>query len=138
MKGDAMARPSEINRFATMAVLACLVNAVATLQVMGLAPRAVAGALLGVAIVVGLVLWVRQRRSAIGRVMATIWLAFLTGASLASYAVLLVQHRAFLMSPTVHVLSLITIVSNCFALYFLWTKAAGAWLNRAERVDGAD
>jgi uncharacterized membrane protein len=119
-----------------MAVLACLVNAVATLRMMGFAPRAVAGALLGVAIVVGLVLWVRQRRSVICRVVVTIWLAFLTGAALASYAVLLAQHRAPLMSPAVHVLSLITILSNCFALYFLWTRPASAWLERADGVDG--
>jgi hypothetical protein len=131
-------RPQEIERFATMAVLACVVNAVATLHMMGLAPRAVAGALLGVAIVVGLVLWVRQRRSVIGRVVVTIWLAFLTGAALASYAILLAQHRASLMSPTVHVLSLITILSDCFALYFLWTKPASAWLKRADKIDGAD
>jgi uncharacterized membrane protein len=130
-------KPREIDRFATMAVLACVVNAFATLLMMGFAPRAVAGALIGVAIVVGLVLWVRQRRSVIGRVVVTIWLAFLTGAALASYAVLLVQHRASLMSPTVHVMSLITIVSNCFALYFLWTRAASAWLNQAGKIDGA-
>lgn len=133
-----MEKPREIDRFATMAVLACVVNAVATLHMVGLAPRAAAGASLGVAIVVGLALWVRQRRSVIGRVVVTIWLAFLTGAALASYAVLLVQHRASLMSPTVHVLSLITIVSNCFALYFLWTKAASAWISRVDKIDGAD
>ena len=133
-----MEKPQEIDRFAGMAVLACLVNAVATMLVAQLAPRAVFGGLIGAAIVIGLVLWVRLGRSAIGRVVVTIWLAFITGAALASYVFLLVQHRTSLMSPTVHVLSLITILSNCFALYFLWTKAAGAWLKRADSIGGAD
>ena len=132
-----MEKPQEIDRFATLAVLASLVNAIATMLVAHLAPRAVFGGLIGMVIVIGLVLWVRLGRSAIGRVVVTIWLAFITGAALASYAFLLVQHRVSLMSPTVHVLSLITILSDCFALYFLWTTPVSAWLSRAGKAGDA-
>ena len=128
-----MQRPQEIRRFAALAVVACLVNASASLLLMDFNLRAAAGGLVGIGIVTGLVAWVFFARSPIGRVSVTIWLAFVTGAALASYAVLLVQHRVSAMSPAIHVLSLITIVANVFALYSLWTAASTAWL---ARVDG--
>jgi hypothetical protein len=125
-----MERPQEIGRFAATAVVACLVNASATLVLMDFNLRAAAGSGIGVAIVVGLVAWVVLARSLIARVILTIWLAFVTGAGIASYAVLLVQQRISVMNPTIHVLSLITILANIFALYFLWTAASTAWLER--------
>jgi len=125
-----MDRPQEISRFAALAAVACLVNASATLLLMDFNLRAGAGSALGVAIVLGLVAWVVLARSLIARVILTIWLAFLTGAGIASYAILIVQHRISVMNPTIHVLSLITILANIFALYFLWTAASTAWLQK--------
>jgi hypothetical protein len=125
-----MDRPQEISRFAALAAVACLVNASATLLLMDFNLRAGAGSALGVAIVLGLVAWVVLARSLIARTILTIWLAFVTGAGIASYGVLLVQQRISVMSPTIHVLSLVTILANIFALYFLWTAPSTAWLER--------
>lgn len=133
-----MDRPQEISRFAVLAVAACLVNASATLLLMDFNLRAGAGSLIGVAIVMGLVAWVLLARSAIARVILTIWLAFIAGAAIASYVVLIVQHRIWAMSMTVHVLSLITIAANVFALYFLWTARSTAWLNSGSESAQAD
>ena len=125
-----MERPQEIIRFAVLAAVACLVNAGATLLLVDFNLRAGAGSALGVAIVLGLVAWVVLARSPVARVVLTIWLAFLTGAAIASYIVLIVQHRVAVMNPTIHVLSLITILANIFALYFLWTAASTTWLQK--------
>jgi len=133
-----MERPQEIGRFAVIAVVACLVNASATLVLMDFNFRAAAGSGIGVAIVVGLVAWVLLARSAIARVILTIWLAFITGAAIASYVVLIVQHRIWAMNMMVHVLSLITIAANIFALYFLWTAHSTAWLNSGDESAQAD
>jgi len=125
-----MERPQEIIRFAVLAAVACLVNASATLLLVDFNLRAGAGSALGVAIVLGLVAWVVLARSPVARVVLTIWLAFLTGAAIASYVVLIAQHRIAVMNSTVHVLSLITILANIFALYFLWTAASTTWLQK--------
>ena len=128
-----MEKPQEIIRFGTLSAIACLVNGSATLLLVHFNLRGAVGALVSVAIIVALIGWVLAGRSAIARMVTTIWLAFITGAALASYAIMLVQHRTASMSPTIHVLSLITIVANLFALYFLWTAASTAWLqNRAD------
>lgn len=125
-----MERPRDIEFFAVTGVIACLANAGASMVMMDFSPRVLMSALLSVAIVVGLVLWVRLARSTIGRLVATIWLAFVTGAAIASYAILLVQHRAAVMSPVVHALSLFMIAANCLALYFLWREPSTAWLQK--------
>jgi len=125
-----MDRPRDIGRFAVLAAIACLVNAGATLLLVDFNLRAGAGSALGVAIVLGLVAWVVLARSLIARVILTIWLAFLTGAGIASYGLLIAQHRTSVMNPAVHALSLVTILANILALYFLWTAASTAWLQR--------
>jgi len=125
-----MDRPRDISRFAALAAIACLVNAGATLLLVDFNLRAGAGSALGVAIVLGLVAWVVLARSLIARVILTIWLAFLTGAGIASYGLLIAQQRTSVMNPTIHALSLVTIVANILALYFLWTAASTAWLQK--------
>jgi hypothetical protein len=125
-----MERPQEIRRFAALAVVACLVNASATLLLMHFNLRAGAGSLIGVAIVVALVTWVLLGRSGIARLILTIWLAFVTGGALASYVVLIAQHRISVINPAVHALSLATIAANIFALYFLWAAASTTWLQK--------
>jgi hypothetical protein len=130
MKGDVMERPQEIVRFAALAVVASLINFVATSLLTHFASRGLVGAAIGVAIIVGLVSWVVRGRSAVGRAALTIWLAFGVGSSLASYVFLLVTHHANVMSPSVQTLSLITILANCVALIFLWSRASTAWLQK--------
>lgn len=125
-----MEKPREIEWFAVAGVIACLANAGATLLMMDFSPRALMSALISVAIVVGLILWVRLMRSTIGRIVATIWLAFITGAAIASYAILLAQQRTAVMSPIVHALSVVVIAANCLALYFLWRRPSTAWLQK--------
>lgn len=125
-----MDRPPEIRRFASFGGVACLVNAAATMLLMDFNRRAVLGGLISVALVIGMILWVTLGRSALGRVAVTIWLAFITGSGLGSYALLLAGHRLAAMDPALHVFSLVTIAANCLALYFLWTATATAWLQK--------
>jgi hypothetical protein len=82
--------------------------------------------------VVGLILWVLLGRSKIGRVVLTIWLAFVVGSGIASFGILLAMHRLGTMAPGVRVLSLITIAGYIFALYFLWSRPSTAWIDARE------
>jgi len=123
-----MGRPAEIDRFAAIAVGGSLVNALATALAAHFATRALIAVPMGVVIVLGLVAWVMRGRSRVGRLALTVWLAFGLGATLASYVFLLVRHQTGLMSPAVQTLSLVTVVANCFALLFLWSRNATAWL----------
>jgi len=125
-----MEKPREIARFAILVVIASLINFAATAMLSHFASRGLIGASLGIAIIVGLTAWIVKGRSAIGRLVLTIWLAFGIGSSTASYIYLLVVHRADVMSPSVQTLSLITIVANCFALILLWSRASSAWLQK--------
>ena len=125
-----MERPQEIRRFAAFGIVACLVNAAATMLMMHFYLRAVAGAMVSVSIVVGLILWVLLRRSMIARVVVTIWLAFVTGSGIASYVILLALGRLATMAPGVHLSSLLTIMANIVALYFLWSPPSTAWLEK--------
>jgi len=123
-----MGRPAAINRFAAIAVGASLVNAFGTMSAAQFVTRALIAAPLGIVIVAGLVGWIVRGRSRVGRLALTVWLAFGLGATLASYAFLLIQHRTGIMSPMVQTLSLVSMVANCFALFFLWSRNASAWL----------
>jgi len=125
-----MERPQEIRRFAAFGIVACLVNAAATMLMMHFYLRAVAGAMVSVSIVVGLILWVLLGRSMIARVVVTIWLAFVTGSGIASYVILLALGRLATMAPGVHLSSLLTIMANIVALYFLWSPPSTAWLEK--------
>ena len=129
-----MGRPAEIDRFAAIAVGAGLVNALATALAAHFATRALIAMPMGILIVFGLVAWIVRRRSRVGRLALTVWLAFGLGATVASYAFLLVSHQTGLMSPAVQTLSLVTVVANCFALLFLWSRNATAWLQGSKEL----
>lgn len=126
-----MGKPREISRFATLALIACLINLVSTLTVLDFARQAWLASGLGAAIAIGFILWVALGRSLIGRLIVTIWLAFGIGAGLAGYAMMLAAHRPTAMGPLLHVLSVVTILLNCVALFFLWSRPSTAWLRRA-------
>ena len=123
-----MERPREINRFAALAVAACLLNGASTLIVFHFAQKGWLGSGLGAAITIGLILWVVLARGLISRVVITIWLAFGIGAGLTAYALMLHAHRLGAMSPMIHAMSLATILLNAVALFFLWKRASTAWL----------
>jgi len=123
-----MDRPREIGRFAALALAACLINVVSTLLAVNFAPKGILAAGIGASIAIGLILWVALGRSLVGRIVLTIWLAFGIGAGLASYVLILIAHRIGAMSPEVHGLSLVTILLNCIALFFLWQRGSTAWL----------
>jgi len=125
-----MEKPQQIIRFATLAIVASLINFAATALVTQFTPRGLIGASISVVIIVGLVAWIVKGRSAAGRLVLTAWLAFGIGASLASYVYLLITHHTDLMSPSVQTLSLLTTVANCFAVAFLWSGASTAWLQK--------
>ena len=123
-----MGRPREIDRFAGIAVGASLANAFGTLLAAQFATRALIAAPVGIIIILGLVAWIARGRSRVGRLALTVWLAFGLGATLASYIFLLVRHRTGIISPAVQALSLVTMIANCSALVFLWSRNATAWL----------
>jgi hypothetical protein len=125
-----MEKPREIVRFATLTVVASLINFAATALATQFTSHALVGAAVGIAIIVGLTGWIVKGRSAIGRVVLTIWLAFGIGSTLASYVYLAVTHRIDVMSPGVQTLSLISMVANGFALFFLWARASTSWLQK--------
>ena len=125
-----MEKPQEISRFAILAVVASLTNSTATSVLTQFTTRGLVGAAVGVAIIVGLVVWIVKGRSAIGRLLLTVWLAFGVGASLASTAYLLIVHRTDVMGPAVQTMSLFTMMANCVALIFLWSRASTAWLQK--------
>ena len=125
-----MDRPREINRFAWLALAACLINVGATVMVLDFAKKGLLATAVGATIAVGLILWVARWRSPIGRVVLTIWLGFGIGAGLAGYAMILLAHHAVTMSPVVHALSLVTLALNCGALVYLWSRAASLWLQK--------
>jgi len=125
-----MDKPQQIVRFATFGIVACAINAAATMMMMHFTLRAVAGAMVGVAIVTGLILWVLLGRSTIARLVVTIWLAFVTGSAIASYAILLVMGRLGTIAAGTHLSSLLTILANIFALYFLWSRPSTEWLEK--------
>ncbi|HMI18324.1 MAG TPA: hypothetical protein VK533_02135 [Sphingomonas sp.] len=125
-----MDRPREINRFAGLALAACLINVGSTLIVLDFAKKGLLATAVGAAIAVGLILWVARWRSPIGRVVLTIWLGFGIGAGLAGYAMILLTRHVVMMSPVVHALSLVTLALNCAALVLLWSRAASVWLQQ--------
>jgi hypothetical protein len=123
-----MDRPREIRRFRMLALTACLINVATTLIVLNFAVGSLAGAAIGAAISIGLILWISRGRSLIGRVLLTIWLAIGIVGAVASYALILFSYHQTTMSPAVNGLSLISLALNCAALVFLWSRAATAWL----------
>jgi hypothetical protein len=125
-----MDKPQEIKRFATMAVIACLINTIANMRLMNFELWPVLISLAGMAALIGLILCVAIGRSAIARVVVTIWIAFVAGSGFATYALLLVQHQLATLDPGTHVFSLIAILADCFALYFVWTAQSSAWLQK--------
>jgi len=125
-----MEKPQQIIRFATLAVVASLINFTATVLMTQFTSRGLIGASISVAIIVGLVAWIVKGRSGAGRLVLTAWLAFGIGASLASYAYLMITHHTDLMSPSVQTLSLLTTLANCFSLVFLWSRTSKAWLQK--------
>jgi len=125
-----MEKPQQINRFAILAVAASLMNFAATSVLTHFTSQGMIGAAVGVAIVVGLVLWIIRGRGMAGRLLLTIWLVFGIGASLASHAYLLFVHRTDVMSPSVETLSVLNLLANCLALIFLWSRASTAWLEK--------
>jgi len=125
-----MEKPQQIIRFATFALVASLINFTATAVLTQFTTRGLVGAAIGVFIVVGLVAWIIKGRSAIGRLILTVWLAFGVGASLATYVYMLVAHHTDLMGPGVQTLSLVTTAANIAALIFLWSSASSEWLRK--------
>ncbi len=125
-----MERPPQIVRFAIIAVVASLTNFAATLLLTEFTTRALVMAAIGVALVLGLVIWTVKGRNPIGRLVLTIWLAFGIGGSLASFAYLLATHMTTIMSPGVQALSLLATLANIVALLFLWSPPATAWLQK--------
>ena len=125
-----MERPQQISRFAILAVAASLMNFAATSVLTHFTSQGMIGAAIGVAIVVGLVLWIIRGRGMAGRLLLTIWLVFGIGASLASDAYLMLVHRTDVMSPSVETLSVFNLLANCAALLFLWSRASTAWLEK--------
>jgi hypothetical protein len=125
-----MDKPQEIIRFACLALAASVINAAATIGFVKAGQTGTIGAVAGVLIVLALVLWVARGRSMIARVVLTIWLAFGIGVSLAAYGLMLIGHRDARVDAIVHVLSLVTVLFNCAALYFLWSQPATAWLQK--------
>jgi len=123
-----MDKPREIGRFAALALTACLINVFSTLLVLDFARKGWLATAMGAAIAIGLILWVVLGRSLVARLLLTIWLAFGIGAGLAGYAMILSTHNIAAMSPLVHAMSLITMVFNGAALFFLWKRASTAWL----------
>jgi len=73
-------------------------------------------------------------RSIVARVVVTIWLAFVTGSAIASYVILLVMGRLATMGAGTHFSSLLTILADIFALYFLWSAPSTAWLEKRTGV----
>jgi hypothetical protein len=129
-----MDRPREINRFAGLALAACLINVGSTMMVLDFAKKGLLATAVGAVIAVGLILWVARWRSLIGRIVLTIWLGFGIGAGLAAYAMILFAHYVVTMSPVVHALSLVTLALNIVALVFLWSKPSTQWLNIRSRT----
>ena len=126
-----MGRPREIGRFAALALTAFILNAASTLEVFGFSAKGWLASLIGAAIIGGLILWVVLGRSAVGRLVATIWVAFRIGANLAGYAMILVTHVATTMGLAAHALSIAAILFDCAGLFYLWSRASTAWLQTA-------
>lgn len=123
-----MDRPREIGRFVALALSALISNIASTLLTFGLAGNAWLGCILGAAITGGLVLWVLVGRSLIGRLFATIWIAFHVGANLAAYAWLLSTHGETRMGPAAHVFNIAASLIDSVGLFYLWSRASTAWL----------
>lgn len=123
-----MDRPREIGRFAALALTAFILNAVSTLEVFGFSAKGWLASLIGAAIVGGLILWVVLGRSAVGRLVATIWIAFRIGANLAGYAMILFTHVATTVGLAAHALSIAAILFDGMGLFYLWSRASTAWL----------
>jgi hypothetical protein len=117
-----------MGRFAALALTAFILNAVSTLEAFGFSAKGWLAALIGAAIIGGLILWVVVGRSAVGRLVATVWIAFRVGANLAGYAMILFTHVATTMGPASHVLSIAAILIDGAGLFYLWLRASTAWL----------
>jgi len=128
MKGNIVDRPRAIGRFEALALMACLVDIIATLAAVHLATKGVLSAVVGSAIAFALILWVSRGRSLIGRIMLTIWLALGIIADIASYALLLAGGNFGNTNLLLLALSLAGFGLNCAALFFVWAPASTAWL----------
>jgi len=121
-------KPSEISRFELLALAACSLDIIATLVAVHFARQGVVSAALGTAIAGFLILWVSRRRSLTGRILVTIWLLLGLVADVASYALILASGHVGNTNPLLLALSLSGFAFNGAALFFLWRRAATAWL----------
>jgi hypothetical protein len=128
MKGEIVDRPREIGRFEMLALMGCVVDVIATLAAVHLAYKGILSAVVGSAIALALILWVSRRRSLIGRIMLTIWLALGIIADVAGYALLLMGGHFGNTNPLLLALSLAGFGLNCAALFFAWAPASTLWL----------
>jgi len=128
MKGNIVDRPRAIGRFEALALMACLVDIIATLAAVHLASKGVLSAVVGSAIAFALILWVSRGRSLIGRIFLTIWLALGIIADIAGYALLLTGGNFGNTNLILLALSLAGFALNCAALFFAWAPASTAWL----------
>ena len=128
MKGNIVDRPRAIVRFEALALMACLVDIIATLAAVHLAYKGIVSAVAGSAIALALILWVSRRRSLIGRVFLTIWLALGIIADVAGYVLLLTGGNFGNTNLLLLALSLAGFGLNCAALFFVWAPASTAWL----------
>jgi hypothetical protein len=128
-----MHRPRKIRRFAALALSALICNVASTLLTFGLAGNAWLGCIFGAAITGALVLWVLVGRSLVGRLFATIWIAFHIGANLAAYAWLLSTHSQTGMGPAAHVFNIAASLIDGVGLFYLWSRGSTDWLQAGGR-----
>ena len=123
-----MDRPWEIGRFAALALAAFIANAISTFEVFGFSAKGWLASLIGAAIIGSLILWVIWGRSDVGRLFATVWIAFHVGARLAGYATALLTHLPTRMDAVSHAFSIAAILLDSAGLFYLWSRASTAWL----------
>lgn len=123
-----MDRPGEIGRFAVLALTAFISNAVSTFEVFGFSAKGWFACLIGAAIIGSLILWVMWGRSDVGRLFATIWIAFHVGARVAGYAIALFTRLPTTMDAVSHAFSIAAILLDSAGLFYLWSRASTAWL----------
>ena len=124
-----MDKPQEIGRFAVLAIAACLINAASALFLINLSgPQRIATPIVAL-ILIAVILAVVFVRSSIARLLFTVWLVYGFGRALMSYGRILFggEHAA---QPLTIVASLIAILLNLGALFFLWSRVASQWLQK--------
>lgn len=124
-----MDRPKEIARFEALGLAASLSNVAATVLARHVVATTIAGAAVGAALSVGLILWTSRGRSGFGRPLTTGWLGL--GIVTGLISLVWLAARAIPLSPSLALgLGAAAIVLNIAAVALLWSRAASAWLAR--------